>query len=123
MARTLEVTGNEREAWEILDELAGLYGDNGGDPDGNAWLPSGTISDDEAAEVIAAGLGRMVEVLYANDAAMRHYLGWPPLCEGVELDEDEIEQMKLAAEDETQGWAHYGAYGAMDSHWVFVPRQ
>jgi len=57
--------GKEDEAWGLLDELAGLYGDNGGDPDGNAWLPSMHITEDEAEPVLEAGAGEMI-----------HALGW-----------------------------------------------
>ena len=118
MAKTLEITGNEKIAWEILGELAGAYGDNGGDPDGNAWLPSDTITEEKATNVIAAGFGKMVDVLYANDDAMLRHLGFAPTNE--ELEEETIARMKEAAN--ATGWAHYGAYGAGDSLWVFVPR-
>jgi len=123
MAKTLEITGDESRAWELLGELAGCYGDNGGDPDGSAWLPSQTISEDEAEQVLEAGLGRMVEVMYANDAGIRNWLGWPPTDDQgdeIECDETEIEQMQAAVEDKTAAWAHYGGYGVSDSTWVFV---
>ena len=112
MTKTLKITGREELAWEILGELAGLYGDNGGDPDGNAWLPSEPITEKEAREVLAAGLGEMVDVLYADDATVFDWLG---------LEETtHAEEMKEAMNREA-AWAHYGAYGAMGSVWVFAP--
>jgi len=121
MARTLMITADDpQDAWEILGEIAGLYGDNGGDPDGNAWLPSETITEDEAAEILEADLGEMVEVLYANDEAMLRHLGSAPIPYDEELEEETIEWMKEAADGATVAWAHYGAYGSMDSTWIFI---
>ena len=122
MAKTLEITKDERQAWALLGDLAGLYGDNGGEPDGNAWLPSQTVTEEEGADVIAAGLGEMVDVLYANDEAMGKVLKMAPLPDGEELEEETADMMKLLADEHTVAWAHYGAYGASDSLWVFIPR-
>jgi len=83
--------GKEDEAWGLLDELAGLYGDNGGDPDGNAWLPS-----------MAATLG--IEDVLAL----------------ARLEGDDWEAFRNAVDDHAKLWAHYGAYGAGDEIWVVV---
>lgn len=122
MAKTLEITGNEQEAWKILEELAGLYGDNGGDPDGNAWFPSMVITKEEAEDVISAGLGKMTSVLYCDDddelaAALKiqDVLALAQEC-------DDWEALKNAVNDRVKSWAHYGAYGAGDSVWV-IERQ
>jgi len=120
MAKTLEITGNEQKAWKILGELAGYYSDNGGEPDGNAWLPSQPINEDEATDILEADLGQMVNVWYANDEAMLRELRFAPLAYGEKLEEETIDQMKSDADAEFIGWTHYGAYGASDSLWIFV---
>lgn len=123
MTKVLMITADSEQdlqrAWQLLGEQAGLYGDNGGDPDGNAWLPSMMVTEEEAAEIIASGLGGMVGALYASDEAMLRYLGFAPLSFDEELEEETVERMKLEAEEQTAAWAHYGAYGAADSTWVF----
>ena len=64
--QTLLIT-NEA-AFVLLGENAGFYGDNGGDPDGNAWLPSQPLdmTDDGVDAVIAAGFGVMVLATYTD---------------------------------------------------------
>ena len=120
MAKTLMLwTEDTDAAWEMLGELAGLYGDNGGNPDGNAWLPSDTITEEEATEVLEAGYGEMVEVLYADNNAMLRHLGAAPVPDDEELEEETIEQMQEAADKATNGWAHYGSYSS--GTWVFIP--
>ena len=108
------------EAFALLDEYAGLYGDNGGDPDGNTWLPNDQddIPADLAQKIVDARLGDMVEVRMANDEAMYSFLGFVRENPDQEMDEETFETMRQAADDRLH-WAHYGAYGAMDSHWVF----
>lgn len=32
--KLLQITGDETQVWDALEEEAGLFGDNGGDPDG-----------------------------------------------------------------------------------------
>jgi len=108
------------QAWPILDELAGLYGDNGGDPDGNAWLPSEPITADEAKAVIAAGLGEMVNpVSYLDDDEIAALLNIEDVLELADHCDD-WEAFQHAVEGKTDLWAHYGAYGAGDSRWVIV---
>jgi hypothetical protein len=65
--QTLLLT-NAEVAFELLAENAGCYGDNGGDPDGNAWLPSEPLdlTDDGVADVINAGYGVLVSALYTD---------------------------------------------------------
>lgn len=119
---TLMIKSNAPDqAWDLLeDEVAGLYGDNGGDPDGNAWLPSDIVTRDEALPVLEAALGVMVEVKFATDEAMAHYLYGPTVVVDLD-DEDQVQGMKDEADVKTRGWAHYNAYGAADSRWVFIP--
>jgi hypothetical protein len=120
--------GND-EAWDLLggaDGVAGYYGDNGGDPDGNAWLPN--VGGDDFTEelmqkAVDAGLGEIVEVEEAfSDDEMLVILGLPSRQDVyAELDEDTVDALKAAANTQLQ-WAHYGAYGAGDSVWVFVKK-
>ena len=109
-------------AWNILGEYAALYGDNGGEPDGDAWLPSDQddIPTELAQKVVDAGYGEMVEVRMANDEAMINFLGLNPPADPDDIDSDYAERMRDRANEKQLAWAHYGAYGAMDSHWVFV---
>lgn len=121
MARVLCLSDDSPRVWDLLGEYVHCYGDNGGDPDGNCWLPAEGIPDELAQRVVAAGWGRMEDVLYADDDAILVLLGFAPRAEGEGLDEDTVDRMKEAMDDVTYGWAHYGAYGAGDSAWVYIP--
>jgi len=113
------ITGDEIQAWELLGDLAGLFGDNGGDPDGNAWLPSEFITEEEGEAVITAGLGEMVKALWLDDEEIAQTLRIEDVLAQAELCDD-WEAMQGAVEDKTRCWAHYNAYGAADSRWVIV---
>lgn len=53
--KLLQITSNEDEVFEILGSHAGEFGDNGGDPDGDAWLsPVSLFPDDVVATVVAS---------------------------------------------------------------------
>lgn len=55
------------DAFAVLDESAGLFGDNGGDPDGNAYLlPAEHLTDAERQALLEAGLARQVEGFKEN---------------------------------------------------------
>ena len=116
---TLELVDVD-EALGLLGEIAGLYGDNGGDPDGNGWLPSQPIARDEASAVLEAGLGRMVKVAYFDDDE--------EVAEVLDIQDvlalaqhtDDWQAFRNAVEDRVRLWAHYGAYGTGDSVWVVV---
>lgn len=103
-------------------EFLGHYGDNGGDPDGNAWLPSQEVSPHtpEGQYLIDQGDARATDVQYANDQAIAR-LGGIQLAEDWQESDDLIDALKSVAEENSYGWAHYGAYGADDSTWVFQP--
>lgn len=118
--KTLLLTDTE-EGFELLGENAGWYGDNGGDPDGNAWLPkpSHDLSDTQMQQVANAGYGRIVEVVEATDEQVAALLGVVLPDQDTEEWEDGIEALKDKANSQLQ-WAHYGAYGAMDSQWVYI---
>jgi len=111
--------------WALLDEvdvcLAGLFSDNGGDPDGNAWLPVDAISAEEAASVLAAGLGRMVEAVWLNDDEVGEYFRCSDAVERARQDDDWAVLQSLI-EIFSFGWAHYGCYGDESSRWVVMPR-
>ena len=110
------------------DFILGMYGDNGGDPDGNAWLPVSDIKpgDDTLTDWIAAnGHGEFVEARYANDEAIAR-MGNLILEEDWQDSEDFddiVDNLRNKAEENSDGWAHYGAYGVADSVWVFVPER
>lgn len=119
MAKTLEITVEHdwqlKEAWEMLGETAYFYGDNGGDPDGNAWLPAHPVTADEGAEVLEAGYGRMVEVLYANNDAMLRVLGFAPLADDEDISKDLDDLMREAADEKLTKWARYDS-----CQWVYI---
>jgi len=51
-----------QKAWDILDEYAGLYGDNGGDPDGDLYLAEESdIPADKVEAVLQAKAGKKVK--------------------------------------------------------------
>ena len=112
---------NPGRAFELLGEHAGLYGDNGGEPDGNAWLPSDQddIPGEVTERVVKAGYGRLVEVQMATDEAIYRLFGFVREDPDQKMDEETFDLLKQVA-NERLSWAHYGAYGAGDSHWVFV---
>jgi len=109
--------------WALLDEvdvcLAGLFSDNGGDPDGNAWLPVDAISEDDAESVLAAGLGQMVDALWLDDDEVAEYFHCPDVL-GLARLSDDWEALQSVVEDAVFGWAHYGCYGDDSSRWVVV---
>ena len=120
MRQTLEITTeNVARVWQLLGDTALYYGDNGGDPDGNAWLPSAWVdaTDPGVAEVLAEGLGEMVEALWLNDEELASYLGIKDVL-ALAQECDDWEAIQNAIEAGVVGWAHYGAYGAADSTWV-----
>jgi len=118
--KTLMVTEGETQAWKLLGEnVVGLFGDNGGNPDGNAWLPSEFVNSIEGAMVIGAGLGKMVEAFWLDDGEIAEMLGIEDVL-AYAREYDDWELMQSEAEDRTRYWAHYNAYGANDSRWVIV---
>lgn len=122
MAKVLMVTDEAAFTDELMGDERFLYGDNGGDSDGNALLPSGTIDTDVAEAVVKVGYGQIVDVKFANDEAMIRFLGFAPLIDYEDFDEGFIDQLKDAATEETVAWAHFGGYGTIDSKWIFVER-
>ena len=134
---TLYVYDDETgEAWEVLGDWAGLFGDNGGDPDGNAWLPRQPLSkeDPEAVEVVERGLGEFTNAMYFGHPMLPgEDLYMSPLEELAQLlhiedvldlaqrtDDWEAFQNAVVGNSHYRVdlWAHYGAYGAMDEVWV-----
>jgi len=116
---TLNLTGDVNQAWAILEDYAGCYGDNGGEPDGNAWLPSDGVRDDLAAQVVAAGLGKLVKARAMNDRELAGFLGGGRILEdGWEDDETVFDAWQMQLNERQGGWAHYGAYGVSDSLWI-----
>lgn len=118
--KTLMITRDEAQAWKLLgSEVVGLFSDNGSNPDGNAWLPSEFVNSIEGAAVVGAGLGEMVDALWLDDEEIAQELGIEDVLAYAEKYND-WKSMQSEAEDRTQHWAHYNAYGAGDSRWVIV---
>lgn len=113
--KTLLLNGKNLDAaYEILGDDAFLYGDNGGDSDGNGYLPSEQL---ENQKVVTAGFGEYVNALYLNDSEV---LDLVPHCkELVELSDD-WDAVRNSIGDLARTWAHFGGYGTMDSRWVIV---
>lgn len=88
MARVLMVTDDA-----ALREVVGLqyhYMDNGGEPDGNAWLPSSDELDslhEITQEVVLAGQGRVVDVKFVKESY------FTPNLDDVEVDDNYIEKL------------------------------
>lgn len=123
MAKTLMLHSKTFEqAIALLGDEAGAYGDNGGDPDGNCWLPSEEIDVALAAQIVERGYGKMVSVRYANDDAILNSLSIFHTDSAAEAmdDDDFVDSIKTAVEDKFGGYAHYGAYGALDSKWILL---
>ena len=121
--KTLKIRfDHEAEAWATLGELAGLYGDNGDDPDGNAWLPSQPLTGPEANAVVAAGAGDIVYAHYCSDEEIAQLLDLQNLLARAR-EEDDWWPFAEAVEDRTERWAHYGGYGNMDSVWVIIAKE
>jgi hypothetical protein len=117
MTTTLQIT-NTSKAFEMLGDNAGLYGDNGGDPDGNMWLPSQAFTSDD---VVKAGYGKHVNARYMTDEEIAKFCSLHVDYDAAVSDRD-FSDFKNAVDnvlgDKGYGYAHYGAYGAMDSQWV-----
>lgn len=127
--QVLQIDSNHtEEAWELLGHHVSNYGDNGGEPDGNAWLPRyDSVEDvptDVVEQIVREGYGWVVTVAYVDDDdEMLSILGLPPRPDVYEeWDEDLIDRMKETA-DQKLTYAHFGAYGALDSQWVYVVKE
>lgn len=121
--QALEITAaRPEEAWALLGEDAHFYGDNGGDADGSSYLPCepDAMDPERIDAALAAGVGVLREVRFATDDGMAH-LGGLVSCDWT--DPDQMTALLVGAADtQTEGWAHFGAYGALDSRWVFIPQ-
>jgi len=116
--RTLKLAGTEMErVWEMLGENAVTYSNNGGAPDGNAWLPSVPLdeSDEGVQEVLDADLGEMVKAVYSDLREFERGMAY----DGIRVNE-EVERWLAEAETEeiyqhaqgvlnstSEGWAGY----------------
>ena len=115
MTTALLLTGDVTKIWPLLEETS--FEDNGGEPDGNAWL-SVEYDQQEADRVSAAGLGKMVTVRDLSDRQLAAFLGIRLLEDGWEDDETVFDSWKMQLNERSGGWAHYGAYGVADSRWI-----
>lgn len=96
---------NSQDAFELLGEYAGLYGDNGGVPDGNTWLPSDQddIPAEVAQKVVDARHGQMVNVLMSTDEGMISHFHLPVILENLDKDgqEEVFETLQELADGRT----------------------
>lgn len=97
------------------------FNDNGLFCDGALLCEAADVDADELASLEASGLGAVVDGMAANDDAMLKVLRMAPLADGEDLEEYTVGRMQEAADTMTAAWAHYGAYGAGDSTWIFLP--
>ena len=122
----LKLTCHMDEAFEMLGDLAGLYGDNGGDPDGDLWVPKSPISFDEGKPITDAGYGIWTRAFYYDDmndvGEMLHTFGYATTVEacaeqqGILADEIENCYYDLLRDalnincdlGKIVGWAGYG---------------
>lgn len=116
---TLVLTDTDTALSLLPADLVALFNDNGGEPDGPAWLPSSPITSAEAAAVLKAKAGRMVKAIWLTDteAADRYHIH-----DALELAErdDDWPAFQNAVTDHARLWSHYGSYGAADARWVLV---
>lgn len=115
--KTLVLT-DSKAAYFFLEEEAKLYDDNGWWADGPMWLPKECPSEEACWKVIRAGYGYMIEVETYTDGALCALLNIPAPTE-----EEEQCDIKERIESRLLYWAHYGAYGAMDSLWIVVKEE
>lgn len=133
--KALYLTGDVTQVWPLLSETS--FGDNGGEPDGNAWL-NVDYDQGDADRVVAAGLGEITEVKVATIEAMAAQcgirvldLGEFGLDGGVVSFSDAWQELDShahndilhdvifpAVEDKTACWAYYGA----DQRFIFKER-
>jgi hypothetical protein len=126
---TLRITGNVEDAFDLLDVpghdgLSGHFDDNGGDPDGNAWLPSQPLSEIFlVGRVLQAHLGHLVQAQYfdsATDAA-----NWLNIasdlrnCQEIEDNDAWRNVVRDKCAEKNIAWAHYGAWLCGDEIYVF----
>jgi hypothetical protein len=56
----VELTDSDK-AFEMMDEYAGVYGDNGGEPDGQLWLAENNdLPEELIAKLVEAGVAEKV---------------------------------------------------------------
>ena len=108
---------SEKEAENT--ESMHYFNDNGLPCDGA--LLSANFDAADAETLVAAGYAVILDGYAANDDAMLNVLHMAPRADGEDLEEDTVDRMKEAADTFTSLWSHYGAYGAGDSSWYFVP--
>lgn len=105
-----------RNVWPMLNETT--FSDNGGEPDGNAWLTT-DFDQSEAAAVVNAGFGRIVPVKTATHEAMTRYLGmrWTDFDDSTD-ERDFVHDVLFSALNDRAGmvWAYYSS----DKRFVFV---
>ncbi len=99
MCKTLLIT--DRKLFELMPpELSSLYDDNGGDPDGNALLPSEPVDGDDFAPRPGA---RLVSATYYSSTTL---FSFSPFA--LEFSR-RVECGDVPADEERWEWAHLSA--------------
>lgn len=98
-----------------------LFDDNGFQSDGNALLPREPLEDSEPAWLVKQGKGEFVNALWLSDAEVSDVLDIRDVLR-LATETEDWEAFRNAIRDHARVrlWAHYGAYGALDSQWVLV---
>lgn len=58
--RVLHIKGDEKAVFAALEEEAGIFGDNGGDPDGFLWLADAGVSRKNLEAALETGEAEVV---------------------------------------------------------------
>lgn len=120
--QALQLIGDVSKAWPLIQE-GHPFEDNGGEPDGDAWL-SVAFDQADADRLITAGLGRLVEVKLASHEAMARYCGFAWGSDG-EFEDWREEQdwvrdtLFPAMADHTAAWCYY----SVDKRFLFIERE
>jgi len=129
MARVVLVT--DGSAFEMFDLQGWYYDDNGAEPDGNSWLPNAVGLDQETMQdIVAAGMGNFVDVRFVREQALMDTATYDEAGrlvddttgQATEPEDSYIERLQAELDEMAAHWAHYGAYGTIDSFFVYVPR-
>lgn len=87
--KLLQITGDETQVWDALEEEAGLFGDNGGDPDGPLYLAD---VDSFSPNLLQAALDT----------------GEAKLVDGYEADYAELPMKEVMVQLFREDWCGYG---------------
>lgn len=119
--RTLQIKNGLQEweyttVWQLLGDNAALYGNNGGDADGDALLPVIPLdeSDEGVQAVLDAGYGEMVRAVYTDARDIMRLEAWDDETALAWLDDAENDEIYEAARgivsNISNGWAGFPGF-------------